>query len=81
MTNVSPKDIIVLVRHPHGDVETTLNDWMKTGPGPRELVAPVAARDARSGVLLSLSVVPLRYRNSRLSRTLIRLGLLEDPWR
>ena len=81
MANVDPDRILVVVRHPHGDVETTLREWMKTGPGSRDLVAPVGALDAATGESLGLSVIPLRYRNNRLSRSLIRLGLLENPWR
>lgn len=80
MAGGDPDEILVTIRHPHGDVETTLSEWMKTGPGPRPLVAPVAARDAGSGEALSLTVIPLRYRNNRLSRTLIQLGLLGNPW-
>jgi len=80
MMLLDPKTILVVIRHPHGDIETTLDTWISTGPGSRELVAPIAARDAQTGRPLNLSVVPLRYRNNRLSRGLIRLGLLRCPW-
>jgi hypothetical protein len=76
----SPDDIILVILHPHGTVETTLSEWMKTGPGPRDLLRPLAARDAKTGQSLTLDVIPLRYRNTSISRTLIKLGILKNPW-
>jgi hypothetical protein len=73
-------DVIVTVRHPHGDVDVPLESWIESGPGERPLVAPVAARHGRTGARLPLSVVALRYRNIRLSRLLIALRLIPDPW-
>lgn len=73
-------DIQVVVGHPHSNLEVPLRTWMNLGPGPRPLVRPLAAIDAVSRRSLPLRVVPLRYRNSWLSRTLIRVGLLNDPW-
>jgi hypothetical protein len=80
--NETPRtaDILVSIAHPHGELELPLAEWMRVGPGPRELVRPIAARSAATGQPLPLSVVPLAYRNDRLSRTLIRLGLLKNPW-
>ena len=31
-------DVIVTVAHPWGDVETTLEQWIRRGPGPRPFV-------------------------------------------
>jgi hypothetical protein len=73
-------DIMVTIDHPFGTIETTLAAWIKTGPGPRYLLHPVAARRAGTNERLPLSVIPLRYRNSTLSRFLIRLGILKPPW-
>jgi hypothetical protein len=74
-------DIMVTVAHPFGDVEVPLEMWIAQGPGPRPLVRPVSARSKRSGQKLSLSVIPLQYRNNGVSRALIAMGLLRDPWR
>ena len=73
-------DILVTVAHPFGDVEVPLDTWIARGPGPRPLVRPVSARSKGSGERLPLSVIPLQYRNNGLSRTLIAMGLLRDPW-
>ena len=73
-------DVIVTVGHPHGNVDVPLQNWIASGPGVRPLVAPLAARDRRDGTRLPISIVPLRYRNTRLSRLLIALRLLPDPW-
>ena len=72
--------ILVHVRHPHGDQEIPLSEWMKAGPGERPLVRPSSARDASTGANLPMSVIPLPYRNNALSRFLIRLGFLRNPW-
>ncbi len=62
-------------------VETPIEDWLRHGPAD-SAARPVAARMAPSGNRLPLHcVVPLRYRNSRLSRLLIALHILPDPWR
>ncbi|MPZ85264.1 MAG: hypothetical protein GEV28_34715 [Actinophytocola sp.] len=78
--DVRPEDVIVVVRHPFGDVEVTLATWMAVGPGPRPLVRPVAARSRRSGEPLPLTVIPPRYRNDEQSRAAVRQGILVDPW-
>jgi hypothetical protein len=77
---VLPDDIIVTISHPFGDVQVTLAEWIRRGPGPRPLVRPVAARSALTGEGLPLTVIPLQYRNDDESRALIERGELEDPW-
>ncbi len=73
--------IMLEVRQLRERVETPIEEWLRRGPGG-SAARPVAARLAPSGRLLPLGcVVPLRYRNSRLSRLLIALHLLPDPWR
>lgn len=76
------EDIIVTVAHNWGETDVTLAHWIANGPGPRWKVQPVAARDRVTGAQLPLRVIPLRYRNSALSRLLVRLGVLKmPPWK
>jgi hypothetical protein len=79
---VTPEDydeVIVTVAHPMSDVETTLRQWIESGPGPRPFVTIVAAR-WRNGDPIPLEAIPLQFRNSPESRRLQRLGLLPAPW-
>jgi len=69
----------VTIAHPHGEIEVSLSEWIRFGPGERPLARPIAARKS-SGERLSMRAVPLRYRNTKLSRALIKAGLLENPW-
>jgi len=73
-------NILVTLRHPHGDLEIPLKDWMEQGPGDRPMLRPVAARFEGSNAALPLSVVPLAYRNNAVSRLMIRAGLIKYPW-
>lgn len=73
-------DILVVVAHPHGDIEVPLRTWITVGPGPRELVTIGRARHRVTGATLPLTVVPLEYRNDEESRRLIREGKIVDPW-
>ena len=79
LTPADYDDVIVTVAHPFGDVDTTLRQWIETGPGPRPFVSIVAAR-RRTGDPIPLEDIPLQYRNSPESRRLQRLGLLPAPW-
>jgi hypothetical protein len=72
-------DILVTVAHPHSDIETTLQQWIEIGPGPRPFVTITAAH-RRSGEPVPLEAIPLEYHNSPESRRLQRLGLLPAPW-
>jgi hypothetical protein len=72
-------DVLVTVAHPQADIETTLQQWIETGPGPRPFVTITAAR-RRSGERVPLEAIPLEYHNSPESRRLQRLGLLRAPW-
>lgn len=74
------RTVEVLVSHPHGERWVPLGEWIRVGPGPRPLLGPTAARLAGSNKGLPLRVIPLRYRNTALSRLLISVGLLRDPW-
>ena len=71
---------LVVIDHPHGRVTTTFADWKRTGPGPRRLVQPLQVLSGDDERALPLSSMPLAYRNTAVSRLLIRLGLLRDPW-
>ena len=75
-----PEDVLLTVDHPFGRVETTLAEWMAVGPGPRNLVRPVAARSRQTGETLPMTVVPLAYRNDEIARARIEAGELEWPW-
>ncbi len=72
--------IIVTIEHPFGPLDVPLTEWIKRGPGPRRLLRPSAAYDQQTGASLPLSVIPFQYRNTSLSRLLIRLKLLPKPW-
>lgn len=76
------EEIMVEFHHPWANptIITTLETWMKVGPGLRPGIAPHKAFSATTGEPLPLSVIPLRYRNTILSRFLIRWGFLEEPW-
>ena len=79
LTPADYDDVIVTVAHSADDVETTLRQWIETGPGPRPFVTIVAAR-WRTGDPITLEAIPLQYRNSPESRRLQRLGVLPAPW-
>jgi hypothetical protein len=72
-------EIMVVIAHPWGNISIPLSEWIEHGPGLRRFAAPRAAF-TKAGQRLPLSVIPLRYRNSMLSRLLIRIGWLENPW-
>lgn len=73
-------EIYVTVNHPWGDLEIPLTAWIEYGPGPRHLVSINSAR-CSDGRILPLTVVPLQFRNNQLSRLLIKLKFLSDPWK
>jgi hypothetical protein len=73
-------DFILTIDHPMGRLETTLVLWIERGPGPRDLVRPIAVRSRATGEELPLTVIPLRYRNDEESRRLIAEGEIESPW-
>lgn len=73
------KKIMVLIRHPHGDIEMSLKQWVRHGPS-RKYVAPIGAKCKETNNKLPMSTIPLKYRNNWFSRLLIYLGLLENPW-
>jgi len=73
-------EIIVVLEHPHGNVEIALDEWILKGPGERDVLRPIAARCKKTGKPLPLHTIPLRYRNNSLSRVLIAMGFLSKPW-
>lgn len=82
MRKPSPcNEIAVIVAHPQGDIETSLETWMRNGPGTRKFVTVTRVFCKDTGEELPLSTIPLRYRNNTLSRRLIEAGILEDPWK
>jgi len=73
-------DIVITVAHPVGDVEVSLVDWIRTGPGPRPYVSIVAARRRSTGDLIAMDEIPLEYHNTPEARSRQRQGLLPCPW-
>lgn len=74
------KNINVIISHPHGDIEASIDTWLQNGPGIRKYVTVTSVICVETKEKLSPSVIPLRYRNNRLSRFLIFIGLLQNPW-
>jgi hypothetical protein len=80
---LSPEEypgILVTVAHPWGDVEVPLDEWVRTGPGPRPYVGIVAARRLATGSEVPVAEIPLEFHNSPKARSLQRQGLLRYPW-
>jgi hypothetical protein len=73
-------DIVVTVAHPWADVEVPLEEWIRTGPGPRPYVGITAARSLSTGREVPMREIPLQYHNSPEARSLQRQGLLPCPW-
>ena len=80
MIEKEASQISVVIGHPGGNIQVSLEEWIRIGPGPRPLVRPIKAILDETGEELSLSVIPLKYRNNSWSRLLIRLGILSNPW-
>jgi hypothetical protein len=73
-------DVVVTIHHPFGTLDEPLTQWMRVGPGPRRFVRPSSARSRSTGQTLPLTVIPLAYRNDRISRALIAAGKIRSPW-
>ena len=74
------EDVLLTIPHPFGTLELSLTAWMRHGPGPREFLSPESARSRSTGQSLPLTVVPLAYRNTKVSRALIAAGKIRSPW-
>jgi hypothetical protein len=72
--------ISVIIGHPFGDIEVTLEEWIIRGPGPRLFLRPVSVKNKSTGEPLPLEVIPIQYRNDRQSIEMIVSGQLSDPW-
>lgn len=81
MSRIQSNEIVVTVQHPYGRVDMSLEKWIRIGPGDRELLRPVAVKSRLADRPLPLKVIPFRYRNNTLSRALIRIGFLTNPWK
>jgi hypothetical protein len=73
-------DVVVTVAHPWGDVETSLDRWIRVGPGPRPYVGLRSARRLSTGAEIPLAEIPAEYHNTAESRDLQRRGLLPYAW-
>ena len=80
MPNSQYADLVVTLDHPHGIVEIKLNEWMILGPGSGLLLKPKSLKSTASKKKVSLKTIPLKYRNSFISRLLIKLHLIPNPW-
>ncbi|CAM2009965.1 hypothetical protein [Acanthopleuribacter pedis] len=69
---------VVLV-HNHGEVIIPWKTWLEEGPGERSLLTPSRILDS-AGNPRPLRMLPLPYRNTRLSRWLIHCKLIRNPW-
>ena len=74
------ENIEVFISHPFVDFSISLKGWMERGPGPRRFVHPFEPFDKVTKEKLPHWVIPLEYRNNRLSRWLIARGRLVNPW-
>jgi hypothetical protein len=79
-SDIKPTNILVTVAHPFGDLEMSLDKWIRIGPGLRPLVSPISARDRKTGNPLPIDVIPIQYRNNSESLRRIANGEFEDPW-
>lgn len=52
LTPAEYDDVIVTVAHPYADIETTLRQWIETGPGPRPFVTITAICTGLSGLCM-----------------------------
>ncbi len=75
-----PQNIDVIIRHNHGEIHVTLEDWIRVGPGPRIGTAPIKAINRITGNHLPLEIIPLPYRNNLESIQSIIKGKFTDPW-
>lgn len=78
---VNPEDVLVIINHPHGKIEITLQEWMLRGPGERNLLQPVGVKSRTTGETMPINTIPFAYRNNTFSRFLIKIGVLSSPWR
>ena len=71
---------MVCVSHPWGEVKFNMDVWIEDGPGiHRPLLRPCEAYDEH-GKKVGLWRIPLKYRNNEISRLLIKMGIIENPW-
>jgi hypothetical protein len=79
---IEPADfdsVLVTVAHNWGDVEVSLAQWAKDGPGPRPFLEVISAR-TRTGEVIPLTEIPPEYLNTPETRRLQQLGQLPSPW-
>lgn len=74
------EEIIIIISHNFGEVETTLENWIKFGPSSRKLLKPLKVKNKLTDKELPLKIIPLKYRNNKLSRFLIKLRFIKNPW-
>jgi len=80
MLHDETSDILVSLSHPHGDIEVPLSEWITHGPGARKYLKPTSVKRASTNEKLPITVIPIQYRNTFLSRMLIYMRFIPKPW-
>lgn len=80
MTKLQPDIIELDIMTSHGISKATLAQWIQKGPGERYLSRPIAARNILTGEKLSTRIIPFIYRNTIVSRCMIRFRMVKNPW-
>lgn len=74
-------NLVVMISHPFGEIEIPLQEWMEQGPKKRKLLRPTKLKNKKTNKYLPLNQIPLKYRNTSISRFFIKIGVLENPWK
>jgi len=77
---MSEKQLIIIIDHPFGQIEVPLKEWIEEGPGPRIYLTPIKVKNKATNEILPINAIPLRYRNNGLSRLLIKMNIIDNPW-
>lgn len=81
MDNIQYSDYIVTLDHPYGKVELTLKEWSILGPDAEHNLTPSSLKEKKTEKKMPLKLIPFKYRNSFLSRLLMRFHLIPNPWK
>lgn len=78
---LSGQKINVVLNHKYvGSYEQPLEDWIRYGPTEPYMHTRPFRLVTTDGKKLSLRLIPLKYRNNWLARSLILWGILPEPW-
>jgi hypothetical protein len=79
-SGIDIKEADVIVNHPYHLLEIPLETWIAEGPGDRDLLRPIAVIHNQTRQELPIHLIPFACRNTRLSRSLIKLGIVKAVW-